>query len=208
MRGKHPSSPTSDLRPAIILAGGRAQRMGGGHKSLLPLGQGRVIDHVLARLRPQCGPISLSANGDPAPWSDLGLSLRPDSLPGHPGPLAGVLEGMEWAASLGAARVLSVAADSPFLPQDLWSRLSEAPGLAIAAGLSAEGDRRVQPIFGLWPVSLRGPLRAALLRGERKVGLWAMQNGAVTVDFPQGGPPAFFNINTPDDLAQAAGWLA
>jgi molybdopterin-guanine dinucleotide biosynthesis protein A len=204
MQGKpttdHPSAP----RAAILLAGGRSLRMGGGHKALLPLGPGRVIDHVLSRLRPQCDVIALSANGDPAPWRDLGLPVLPDSLPDFPGPLAGVLAGMGWAAGLGADRVLTVAADTPFLPPDLWVQLAAGPGLRIAA----DGAGKIQPTIGLWPVSLKGHLRAALGRGERKVALWAMQNGATTVPFADRGPPPFFNINTPDDLAQATAFLS
>jgi len=204
MRGKLTTDPSCAPRAAIILAGGRSLRMGGGHKALLPLGQGRVIDHVLARLRPQCDAIALSANGDPGPWRDLGLTICPDSLSGYPGPLAGVLAGMDWAAALGATRVLSVAADTPFLPPDLWDRLAMGPGLRIAASVGEDGAEKIQPTIGLWPVSLRDELRASLGRGERKVALWAMQNGATTVPFADRGVPAFFNINTPDDLAQAA----
>ena len=207
MRGKHPSDPSSPLCAAIVLAGGRALRMGGGHKALLPLGNGRVIDHVLARLRPQCDAVALSANGDPGPWRDLGLTICPDSLPEYPGPLAGILAGMDWAASLGAERVLSVAADTPFFPSDLCARLAQAPGLRIAASIGADGAERLQPTFGLWPVSLRNTLSAALVRGERKMALWAMHNGATTAAFADATPPAFFNINTPDDLVQATAYL-
>ena len=208
MQGKPTTDHPSALRAAIILAGGRSLRMGGGHKALLPLGPGRVIDHVLSRLRPQSDVIALSANGDPGPWSDLGLPILPDSLPDHPGPLAGVLAGMDWAVGLGADRVLTVAADTPFLPPDLWGRLAEGPGLRIAASLGADGAEKMQPTIGLWPVSLRDDLRAALGRGERKVALWAMQNGASVVPFADTVPPAFFNINTPDDLDYATALLS
>jgi len=204
MRGKPTTDPPSTPRATIILAGGRSLRMGGGHKALLPLGQGRVIDHVLDRLRPQCDVIALSANGDPDPWADLGLPILPDSLPDHPGPLAGVLAGMDWAAGMGASRVLTVAADTPFVPHDLWDRLAEAPGLRIASDEAG----KIQPTIGLWPVALREDLRAALRRGERKVAMWAMQNGAGVVPFADTVLPAFFNINTPEDLAQAEGYLS
>ena len=94
--------------PAIILAGGRSTRMGGGDKGLREVGGQRLIDRVIARIAPQCGVIALNANGDPARFADLGLPVLPDSLPDHPGPLAGVLAGMDWAASLGAEAVISV----------------------------------------------------------------------------------------------------
>jgi molybdenum cofactor guanylyltransferase len=210
MRGKNPSDTAKPLRPAIILAGGQSLRMGGGQKALMPLGDMRVIDHVLARLRPQCSPIALSANGDPALWQGVGLELCPDSLPDYPGPLAGILEGMEWAAALGANHVLSVAADTPFFPRDLFDRLcggGDGSQIRLASTLGAEGREKIQPTFGLWPVRLRSQLRQALLKGERKVGLWAMENGATTVSFASATPPPFFNINHPDDLAQAETYL-
>lgn len=210
MREKNPSDTAQPLRPAIILAGGQSLRMGGGHKALMPLGNGRVIDHVLARLRPQCSHLALSANGDPALWQGLGLDLRPDSLPDYPGPLAGILEGMEWAAALGARHVLSVAADTPFFPPDLYDRLSagsDQTAFRLASALGVDGRERLQPTFGLWPVCLRSQLRLALLKGERKVGQWATENGATSVKFAPTTPPPFFNINLPEDLVQAKAYL-
>ena len=85
----------------VILAGGRASRMGGGDKSLRPLAGRRVIDHVLERLRPQVAHMALSANGDPARFESLDLPVIADSMAEFPGPLAGVLAGMDWAAAPG-----------------------------------------------------------------------------------------------------------
>ena len=89
----------------VILAGGLATRMGGGDKGLLPLGGRRLIDHVVARLAPQCAGLALNANGDPARCADLGLPVLADGVAGHPGPLAGVLAGLDWAAGQGAEAI-------------------------------------------------------------------------------------------------------
>lgn len=110
----------------VILAGGRATRMGGGDKGLLPLGEGRLIDHVLERLGGQVSGIALNANGDPARFSDLGLPVIPDTLPDYPGPLAGVLAGLDWAAEAGTETIVTVAADTPFFPRDLVATLDAA----------------------------------------------------------------------------------
>ena len=184
--------------PAVILAGGLARRMGGGDKGRLMLRGRPLIGHVLDRLVRQADPIAINANGDPARWADLGLPVLPDTVPGHPGPLAGVLAGMEWAASLGADTVVSAAADTPFLPETLVEGLRAAAG-PNGLALSRAGGR-AQPTFGLWPVALRDDLRGALEAGTRKILAWTDRHGAGTADFPEA---AFFNVNTPDDLRAA-----
>ena len=105
----------------IVLAGGQSRRMGGGDKGLLDLGGRPVIAHVIERLG--CAR-AISANGDPARFARFGLPVLPDSVPDWPGPLAGVLAGMDWAAGQGIARILTAAADTPFFPRDLGTRLA------------------------------------------------------------------------------------
>ena len=77
----------------VILAGGKASRMGGGDKSLLPLAGRRIIDHVLERLQLQVSDLALNANGDPTRFTEFGLPIVADSVSEFPGPLAGVLAG-------------------------------------------------------------------------------------------------------------------
>ena len=193
------------LPVAVILAGGQATRMGGGDKGLRMVAGQPLLAHVLARLAPQVGRIALNANGDPVRFAAYDLPVIADSLPDWPGPLAGVLAGMDWAASQGAQAVVSVAADTPFFPRNLVARLQAAAGpsgLALAA--TREGDKLWRhPTFGLWPVALRDDLRAALQGGLRKVVLWTDRHGAGTAEFPSAPVDPFFNINTPEDIAIA-----
>ena len=185
----------------MILAGGAARRMGGGDKGMLALGRSTVLGSAIERLAPQVSALALNANGDPARFAALGLAVRPDGVPGRPGPLAGVLAAMEWAAGLGAERVVTAAADTPFLPLDLVARLEAAgPGVVLAATPGPDGPAR-HPTFGLWPVALRDDLRAALGAGVRKVVAWTDRHGAADALFPD--EAAFFNVNTPEDLARA-----
>jgi molybdopterin-guanine dinucleotide biosynthesis protein A len=189
----------------VILAGGRASRMGGGDKGLLPLGGRPILAYVIERLAPQVDLLALNANGDPARFADFALPVLPDSLTGHPGPLAGVLAGMDWAAGQGAPAIVTAAADTPFFPLDLAARLraaaeAEAMPLAMAA-TPGEAGPDLQPTFGLWPVALREDLRAALAGGLRKVVAWTDPKGCAVAVFPD--PDAFFNVNTPEDLARA-----
>ncbi|MGB3314476.1 MAG: molybdenum cofactor guanylyltransferase MobA [Albidovulum sp.] len=197
--------------PGIILAGGRATRMGGGDKGLKRVAGERLIDLVIARLAPQCGPLAINANGDPARLAEFGLPILPDSMPDHPGPLAGVLAGLDWAAGLGASAIVTAAADTPFFPTDLVARLQAAAGpsgLALAASRDEDGRLWQHPTFGLWPVSLRDDLRAALEGGLRKIVLWTGRHGAGSADFPSDPFDPFFNINTPEDIVAAERLLA
>lgn len=190
----------------IILAGGRALRMGGGDKAVLALDGVPLIKHVIARLSPQCAGLALSANGDPARFSGFGVPVLPDSMPDHPGPLAGVLAGLDWAAQTGAAAIVTAAVDTPFLPDDLVDRLQSAAaanGLCLAASRDAQGVVQRHPTFGLWPVALRDDLRAALGGGARKVAAWADTHHAGQAIFDSRPFDPFFNINTPNDLAAA-----
>lgn len=202
---KAPPPPAPTL-PAVILAGGLSRRMGGGDKGLLLLAGRPVLAHVRDRIAPQCGRLALNANGDPARFAGLGLPVLPDALPAGveawPGPLAGVLAALDWAAGLGAAGVVTVASDTPFLPGDLVARLAAAGPFALAAG-PEDGGPRLHPVCGLWPVSLRDRLAAALAAGERRIGRWAQAQGAAVVVFPAAVPDPFLNLNTPDDLARA-----
>ena len=147
-----------------------------------------------------------------ARFAELGLPIIPDSFADHPGPLAGVLAGMDWAAREGATHVLTVAADTPFFPTDLGKRLCSALGDETPIALAATPDDRPgregklarHPTFGLWPVALRDNLRCALMEeGLRKVVLWTDRHGAATVRFEAARYDPFFNVNAPDDIAEA-----
>jgi len=200
----------------VILAGGLATRMGGGDKGLLPLGDGALLDQVIARLAPQVGAMALNANGDGERFSRFDLPVLPDSIDGYAGPLAGVLAGLDWAAERGADTIVSVAADTPYFPTDLVDRLMAAgQGMAnplvlaatprgqgeITKSMSRSGLIR-HPTFGLWPVALRDDLRAALQDGLRKVVIWTGKHDGREAVFEDAGKP-FFNVNTPEDLVQA-----
>lgn len=196
----------------VILAGGRATRMGGGDKCLLLAGGRSLLAHAVERLAPQVDGLILNANGDPARFADYRLPVVADSVAGFAGPLAGVLAGMEAAAARGAAQIVTVAGDTPFFPRDLAARLraaAAAEGKPLACAAAPEGGRLWDhPTFGLWPVALAADLRAALEAGLRKVVLWTDRHGCARATFDPGAPEApgadpFFNVNTPADLAEA-----
>ena len=189
--------------PALILAGGLARRMGGGDKARRPLAGRPVLDHILARLAPQAAPVLLNVNGDPARFAGYGLEILPDPVAGHPGPLAGVLAGLEWARTAGHDWILTVPGDAPFLPLDLASRLREACAAAGAMLACASSGGRTHPVAAIWSAALAQPLRGALDAGRFKVGGFTAEQGAAVADWPVDPADPFMNINTPDDLMAA-----
>lgn len=196
----------------VILAGGRATRMGGVDKALLPLGGATLLARVAERLGPQCARLVLNANGDPERFAPHRLPVIADSIPDHPGPLAGILAGLDQASAWGARSIVTAAADTPFFPPDLVARLQDSAaasgaGIALAASRDAAGDIRLHPTFGLWPVALREELRRDILEGARKVASWAQRHGSATAVFRSGAVDPFFNVNTPQDLARAQALL-
>ncbi|MDW8125336.1 MAG: molybdenum cofactor guanylyltransferase MobA [Geminicoccaceae bacterium] len=190
----------------VILAGGLARRMGGGDKCLLPLGSGTLLEAVIERARGQVSALVLNANGDASRFARFGLEVVPDPVPGYVGPLAGVLAGMEAAmrADPPLPWVASLAADTPFFPVDLVARLLaavEREGAELACAASAG---RAHPVFGLWPMRLAADLRRALLEeGLRKIDVWTARYRLAVVDWPAEPFDPFFNVNTPEDLAEA-----
>ncbi|MBT1154951.1 molybdenum cofactor guanylyltransferase MobA [Aminobacter anthyllidis] len=192
----------------LILAGGRSSRMGGTDKTLLELGGRPLTGLVLDRLQPQVGQIVINTNADHALFADFGVDVISDTISGYQGPLAGILAGLEWAADKpDVTHLLSVAGDTPFFPDDLARRLAAHSGASRGAVATSRG--RVHPTFALWPVSLRDALATFLESGDtRRVMTFIEQAGLNVVDFPveQRGATTvdpFFNINTPEDLADA-----
>ena len=191
----------------LLLAGGQSRRMGGGDKALRLLEGIPLLERVIERLRPQVEALVLNANGDPLRFARFALPVAADSVPGFAGPLAGVLAGLDWAVSHrpDCPYVVSVATDAPFLPVDLVARLAEGLDEARADLACAASGGRSHPVFGLWPVRLRGDLcRAVVDHGIRKVDLWTTRHKLTTVPFADQPVDPFFNANRPEDFETAA----
>jgi molybdopterin-guanine dinucleotide biosynthesis protein A len=188
-------SPGSTV--ALILAGGKASRMGGGDKPLLDVGGSSMLARVIAALRPDAAAIAISANGDPARLAGFALPVVRDGAFEGEGPLAGLLAGLDWAAALHAGALLTVPGDTPFVPSGLATALAPPPACAVT------GDR-AHHLVALWPVGCRDELRRLLsVPGRRNVEHFARLIGMRRVDFPLAKWDAFVNVNTPDDLARA-----
>lgn len=189
----------------VLLAGGQSQRMGGGDKCLRPLGGRPILAHVIERAQPQVATLVLNANGDAARFASFGLPVVADDIAGFAGPLAGVLAGLDWAATHlpAATHVASFATDAPFLPRDLVAALRDGMREGAYQLACAASDGRAHPVFGLWPLALREDLRQALVGGLRKVDQWTGRYRLIEVEFPAAPVDPFFNANRPEDLAEA-----
>ena len=197
--------------PGIILAGGLSRRMGGGDKGLLMLGKTSIIERVIDKILPQVGSLAININGDSSRFPDYKLPIIPDSIKGYLGPLSGILAGMEWAFKNGNRYIATVAADTPFLPDDLIKRLhamvkSKNLNIGIAASrFLRRDDVFIHPTFGIWEVALKDDLRDALANDTRKIMFWAKKFKLDYYYFDTSDKLSdpFFNINTPDDLEEA-----
>jgi molybdopterin-guanine dinucleotide biosynthesis protein A len=195
----------------LVLAGGLARRMGGGDKGLIRIGDATILERALARVGPQCAGLIINANGDPARFARFGLPVVADDVEGFAGPLAGILAGLDWLAANEPpiGWLVSVPGDCPFLPRDLVRRLHAA---RVAAGVplacAKSGDWR-HPVVGLWRVDLRADLRRAVVaEGLRKIEVWTARHGVALAEWPAEPVDPFFNVNTPEDAAQAQRFAA
>jgi molybdopterin-guanine dinucleotide biosynthesis protein A len=190
----------------LVLAGGLARRMGGGDKALIRIGGATILERVLERLKPACAGMALNANGDPARFAGFGLPVIADDVAGFAGPLAGILAGLDWVKghAPGIEWLVSVPGDCPFLPRDLVARLHAARIEAATPLACAQSGAWRHPVVGLWRVALRDDLRHALVaEGLRKIEAWTARHGVALADWPAEPVDPFFNVNTPDDVAEA-----
>jgi molybdopterin-guanine dinucleotide biosynthesis protein A len=183
----------------LILAGGRAERMGGRDKGLLPLAGEPLIAHAIRRLRPQVAELLISANRHQDIYRTFGCRVVSDD-PGlrFRGPLAGILAAMAVAET---PYLLTAPCDAPLLPLDYAQRMRAALERNPAAVSVAVSAGHWQPVFALLPVVLRDDLAAWLATGQGGVGRWLQRHQPAQVVFPD-RPSLFRNINTPEDLAQ------
>lgn len=186
----------------LVLAGGQSRRMGGSDKAVMQLDGETMAERASKRLRCQVDVFAINA---PQPLPGLqNEQLVPDTLPGHIGPLGGILAGMLWAKACGATHLATAATDTPFAPKD-WVKDAQYALSKTNKIVMMESGGRVHPVFGLWPVDLADELYAFLtVENERKILLFARRHGLCVVERKfEGEEDPFFNVNTPQDLAKA-----
>lgn len=188
----------------VIIAGGEGKRLGLPEKPLAPFRGRSLLDTVVDAVRPQVSALALDIRSASAaryaPWSASGIALLHDPFDGEAGPLGGVVAALEWASGIGAGWLATFPADTPFLPRNLVDRLSSAVAPAAPAVATSPGG--IESLCALWPVSLRLHLEDGVRSGEfRSVQQTLAALGAAHCVFED--DDAFFNVNTPADLAEA-----
>lgn len=183
---------------ALILAGGLATRMGGVDKGLVRFQGQAMIQHVIAKLKPQVDEIIINANRELAYYSTLGYQVLQDEIADFAGPLAGMQLGLKHAAH---DLVLFVPCDSPLLPTDLVQKLSTGLLEADADIAIVTCGSNSHPVFCLCKKTLLASLEEFLAQGNRKVHAWQKSQRHIEVDFGDGNQ-AFENLNSPDDILQ------
>lgn len=176
----------------VILAGGRATRMGGVDKGLIPLNGRPLAAHVLAALRPQVATVLINANRNLESYAELGCRIIPDDRQDYPGPLAGLV------AALGQAEtpwVLTTPCDGPLVAADLGSRLYHALMSAGAEVATVCDGERLHPVYALVPTWLRSSVQDYLAAGEHKLLRWLQTRRLAIADFSDQNEK-FINLNT------------
>jgi len=190
---QHPRSALT----GVILAGGRATRMGGQDKGLLLLAGKPMVAHASQRLAAQVGSLLINANRNIEQYQNYATHVVRDDLAGFQGPLAGMLAAIDAAQT---EYILTVPCDSPLLTPDYAARMFLQLQQQHAEICVASDGERLQPVFALIATHLRDHLQAYLASGERKIDRWFAQHRMAAVDFSDVSS-MFHNINTPEDLA-------
>ena len=180
---------------AVILAGGRARRMAGHDKGLIPLAGRPMIEHVIDALRPQVGELLISANRNLDDYRRYEFPVIADTLNDFQGPLAGVAAALEACPT---EYLLTVPCDAPLIPADLAATLYSA--LAKADAAVVHDGERTQAGFALLRRSLLPNLLGYLAGGGRGLHHWYATLNPALADYA-GRAGCFHNLNTPEDLA-------
>ncbi|BCX81513.1 molybdenum cofactor guanylyltransferase [Methylomarinovum caldicuralii] len=179
----------------VVLAGGRARRLGGIDKGLLAYRGRPLIRYALQALEPLCGEILINANRNLADYRRFGHPVVPDALPDFQGPLAGILAAMQQAET---PCLLVVPCDSPRLSATLLARLPAALDDGHDIAIAHDGQR-LHPVVMALRTHLADDLAAWLAAGRHKIDRWAGRHRWTAVDCSD-HPDAFLNVNTPEDL--------
>ena len=191
---------------ALILCGGRAERMGGMDKGLIELHHKPLVTWVIERIKPQVRQILINANRNQEIYSQWGYPIFPDATPDYAGPLAGFQAGL---SATRAEYLLVVPCDSPLVPINLVRELfrgfnSEQTQLTYVATpvISEDGETSFQthPVFCLMKSNVLPSLNNFIHSGQRKIDKWFKELHSVQIVFNDDS--AFANINSPDELKE------
>lgn len=181
----------------IILAGGRARRMGGQDKGLIQLGMKPMIEYVLNAIEPQVDAIIINANRNQTTYEKYGFPVVADQIEGYCGPLAGMASGLQISET---PFIVTAPCDSPLIPDNLVHKLYLTLRQENAEICTAFSNGRLQPVFTLMKSELLSSMLDFLNNGERKIDRWFEKHHLAIADFSD-QPETFININSAEELA-------
>ncbi len=182
---------------AVIVAGGKGARMGGRDKGLIKLNDKTIVEHIIEKISPQLDRIIINANRNQEEYRQYGYPAIKDSLPGFPGPLAGMLTALE---SSDTDFIITLPCDGPHLTDNFVSKMSQALAESKAEIAVAHDGKRMQQMYALIPVYLHADLAVFLRHDNRAVKDWFAQHSIILVDFSE-SPEMFININSKEDAS-------
>ena len=193
---------------SVIMTGGKSRRMNNKNKSFIKLNDIPLITYVIKSISLQSNYIVINANRDINLYNEFGYDVVSDSIKDYPGPLAGVLSGMDWIlkSHLKCKWLFTSPTDAPFIPNDIIERLYLSCIKNKKYISLSKSKGRVHPVFALWNLSLVEDLRKSIIKGTRKVEDFTINYNPSIVDF-YGDIDPFFNINTPEDLKVAQSYI-
>ena len=176
--------------------------MGGREKAFLTVGGTPLLMRIARTLAMQSGPVTINASGDLTRFAGFGLDVIADKE--SRGPMVGLAGVLDWFADTvpDVTHVLSVPSDTPFLPDDLATRLAAALTPDSFAACAISGGR-LHPVIGLWPLAARPALRTAIADGVQSFHAALAGRRVEHVEWAVQPRDPFFNVNTPQDLAAA-----
>lgn len=181
----------------IILAGGRARRMGGQDKGLIQLGMKPMIEYVLNAIEPQVDAIIINANRNQTTYEKYGFPVVADQIEGYCGPLAGMASGLQISET---PFIVTAPCDSPLIPDNLVHKLYSTLQQENAEICTAFSNGRLQPVFTLMKTELLSSMLDFLNNGDRKIDRWFEKHHLAIADFSD-QPETFININSAEELA-------
>ena len=187
----------------VVLAGGKSQRFGQ-DKSQAKLQDKLLIDFILNEIIGEFNETLIVANEPISFMKSKNISLTKDFQSGL-GPLGGVLTAMKWVKENDRKYkwISTFPSDTPFFTKKELRYFYDNIKINESKLFFIKSKETRHNIFGLWSLELIDQLQTDILRGERKVEVWANSIGVSTVNIEYKEPDPFFNINTKEDLEKA-----
>ena len=187
----------------VVLAGGKSQRFGK-DKSQVKLQGKLLIDYVLNEIVNEFDETLIIANESINFMQSKKISITKDFQSGL-GPLGGVLTAMKWIKEKNKKYkwISTFPVDTPFFTKKELKFFYENININENKLFFIRNNNTRHNIFGLWSLDLMEKLQNDLIKGERKVEVWADSVGVNIVNIDYKNPDPFFNINTKEDLDEA-----